>query len=323
MRKILFVVTLLLVSLLFVSCMPKNEEPAFKDSFSPANGTKGLEGEVTISWEGMDIDQDDSVKYNLFLGNDPTNLPKVLSETTDTSYSVSTELNERYYWQVEVTDGESSVKSDIFEFWTKGLMDLYVTDYKSGGAVENATVKVFNDEEEIGSYSTDSSGFLNINNPNLSERVTLEILKYGHAKTKIVNLKLDSNSIMDFYATLQPAEFNADPESTNYPIVDIEIWNEDLTTEFQEGDTISGTTVVKVNSSTDYFVTSVIYASFDKIPGSSFMTGNRGYVSNSDELLWPADTYHYVGETPLYIAVYDQNNTQILITKYLILQVLQ
>ena len=258
--------------------MPKNEEPAFKDSFSPANETKGLEGEVTISWEGMDIDQDDSVKYNLFLGNDPTNLTKVLTETTDTSYSVSTELNERYYWQVEVTDGESSAKSDVFEFWTKGL-ELYVSNYNSGPIVKNAKIELLNGDSILEVVYTNENGYADINYPTIPEFVNIKISKDGHALTKIIDVKPEhfiGNKIIE--TQLRDTVLRSSDEyDSNYELNDVSInyyKNDNSPVDITLPATEDFYSVIEITQNTEHHY--IAYGSnWDRIPGSSAMTSDR------------------------------------------------
>lgn len=205
-------------------------------------------------------------------------------------------------------------------------ISIYVTDSKSGPIVEGAEVVVMNaSDTAIATETTDATGMVTVNIPDIdtSEKFNIEITKDGFAKTKIEGLKIYAEDNIEKHFTLKPAELNGDPTASGYPDVTISVYDyenymatDSPTMTYDDGDNITGSVVVEVSSTTDYLVTSTIYASFDKMPGSSYMTGNRGYASDSDELIWPANTYHYLGETPLNVVVYDTNGNQIVIKKY-------
>lgn len=278
MRKILFIVTILLVSFLFVSCIPQNNQPTLKDQFLPADGTKHLEGDVTISWEGTDIDTNDRVRYNLYIGTSPDNLKLVLLDTTKTSYTFSTKLNKRYFWKVEATDVYSTVSSNVFQFWTKGI-EVYVSNFSSGPIVQNAKVQLLDGDSVIEETSTDENGYADINNPSMPEYVDIKISKDGYALTKIFDVKRDyfiGNKKIE--TQLRDTVLRSSDEyDANYKLNDLTI------NYYKLDDTPVDTTlpatenfysVIEITQNTEHQY--IAYGSnWDRIPGSSSMTSDR------------------------------------------------
>jgi len=253
-------------------------EAGLEGSFSPANGTKGLEGEVIVSWGGLDIGQDTNVKYNLFIGKGPTNLAKVLSETTKTNYSVFTKLNEKYYWQVEATNGETSVKSDVFEFWTKGL-EIYVSKYNSGPIVQNAKIQLLDGNTVIEEVLTNANGYADINYPLMPKYVDIKISKDGHALTKIIDVKPEyfiGNKIIE--TQLREASIRTSDEyDGDYVLNDVSInyyKNDDSPVDITLPATEDFYSVIEIKQNTEHQY--IAYGSnWDRIPGSSTMTSDR------------------------------------------------
>lgn len=249
-----------------------------KDQFLPADGTKHLDGDVTISWSGTDLDTKDVIKYNLYIGESADNLSKVVSNTTKTSYDFSAELNKRYYWQVEVTDGEASVKSKVFEFWTKGL-EVYVSNFSSGPIVQNAKVQLLDGDSIIEEAWTDANGYVDINYPSMPAMVNIKISKDGYALTKIFDVKKDhfiGNKKIETQLRKTVLR-SSDEYDANYKLNDLTI------NYYKLDDTPVDTTlpatedfysVIEITQNTEHQY--IAYGSnWDRIPGSSAMTSDR------------------------------------------------
>lgn len=89
--------------------------PAFDPN--PAMGVAINAGEITLQWEGLDLDGD-TLSYSVYL--DTTSPPTtLLGATNENSYTTTVNTNTIYYWRIVSADtaGNSS-QSEIFEFRT-------------------------------------------------------------------------------------------------------------------------------------------------------------------------------------------------------------
>jgi hypothetical protein len=96
----------------------ENYAPFPASVVAPARGsTVGAGANITLEWEGGDIDND-ILEYEVYLDNNET--PVTLAGTTsDTSLEVSLTSGLTYYWQVITRDQEGNTsRSEIFEFKT-------------------------------------------------------------------------------------------------------------------------------------------------------------------------------------------------------------
>lgn len=85
---------------------------------SPEMGSSVASGDVTLVWNGEDID-DDIDSYDVYL--DTTNPPqtKIVSEITTNSLTANLNSNTVYYWYVFSRDSQNNTStSEIFEFRT-------------------------------------------------------------------------------------------------------------------------------------------------------------------------------------------------------------
>lgn len=193
---------------------------------------------------------------------------------------------------------------------------VYVTDAKSGPAVDDAKVTV-----NGLTANTDESGMatftLNISED--STLLTIEATKMNHALTKVDGLMLNVGETKKLYLTLRKAELNPDPDTQELPEVEFKVYDYYTFEEINlDSSVISGPIVVTVAAtpkSNDHI--NIIYTSLGKTPGSSFMTGYRGYTSGATELAFAFNTFDYNGLTDLHITVYDYNDNQIEIVKYI------
>lgn len=198
---------------------------------------------------------------------------------------------------------------------------VYVTDAKSGPAVADATVTV-----NGLTAKTDESGMatftLNISEDSTS--LTIEATKMNHALTKVDGLMLNVGETKKIYLTLRKAELNPDPDTQILPEIDFHVYDyskyiSGILDEISlDSSIVAGPIVVTVAAtpkSNDHI--NIIYASLGKTPGSSFMTGDRGYTSGASEVAFAFNTFDYNGLTDLHITVYDYNDNQIELVKYL------
>ena len=75
---------------------------------NPINGITLDQSEVILQWSSVDNDND-TLYYDLYLGETSNNLSRVLSSTQESSYELSDlKSNTTYYWKVNVKDNKSN-----------------------------------------------------------------------------------------------------------------------------------------------------------------------------------------------------------------------
>jgi len=101
-----------------------NYPPSEPSNPSPENGATGVSVKPTLSWQASTDDDEDTVKYDLYLGTDEKNLeenPLVKVSDLDTnSYEFTQPLNygTTYYWKVVAKDGKGEASGPIWNFTT-------------------------------------------------------------------------------------------------------------------------------------------------------------------------------------------------------------
>lgn len=101
-----------------------NNPPTSPVAIQPEDGAVGLEQTVEFSWDATDP-ENDSLTFSLEIRNSSTNDVLNYTEITDTTYTVQgLEYNQKYFWQVTVSDGfNTPVLSPIFSFETLDYPD--------------------------------------------------------------------------------------------------------------------------------------------------------------------------------------------------------
>lgn len=106
-----------------------NRPPALPSAPQPANGARGLDPSLTLSWNGFDSDGD-TLTYDVFLYSSDTTLaiPLVLN-TRDTFLSLDgMRFNKMYYWQVVAKDG---INPAVYgEVWSFSVKPFPVDEYR-------------------------------------------------------------------------------------------------------------------------------------------------------------------------------------------------
>ncbi|KLO22992.1 hypothetical protein X275_04295 [Marinitoga sp. 1197] len=286
---------------------------------------------VKFSWDAIDNDNDE-LKYEIYSG----------------TQEASTLIGEKYanFFNTENKDGNYIVvakdpfggiseKEFIYtaptsEITGNATVVVYVTDAKSGPAVSGANITLNGITN-----TTDDSGVATFTISNITDKtiLTIEATKLNHALTKVDGLMLKAGEVKDVYITLRKAELNPDPDTQELPEVDFRVykyndyylWASNGATPENKPEALDIDNVV-INYPIFVEVTAtpvsndhinIIYAALGKTPGSGFMTGDRGYTSGASEVAFVFNTFDYKGLTDLHITVYDYNDNQIEIVKYL------
>lgn len=278
---------------------------------------------VRFAWNASDVDNDDLL-YSIYSG---TQDASTLLEENRVSSFFNTENKDGNFIIVAMDPfGGIAEKEFTYAAPTSNVTDsatviVYVTDAKSGPAVPDATVTI-NDVTTV----TDKNGMATIvlTNINNETELTIEATKFNHALTKVEGLKIKAGETKDVYITLRKAELNPDPDTQEIPEVEFKVYdyskyiNGTLDEISLDSSVVSGPIVVTIAAtpkSNDHI--NIIYASLGKTPGSGFMTGDRGYTSGATQVAFAFNTFDFNGLTDLHVTVYDYNDNQIEIVKYI------
>jgi len=100
-----------------------NTPPTAPTNLSPANGATGISVTPTLSWQASTDPDEDSVTYDLYLGEAQDDLSVKASDLGTNSYEFEEplEYGTTYYWQVVAKDGRGGeASSDVWSFTTMG-----------------------------------------------------------------------------------------------------------------------------------------------------------------------------------------------------------
>ena len=98
----------------------ENYAPFTATILSPTSGAAvdASNGLVTLSWEGNDPDEGDSLTYTIYFDEvDGLQDPQTANtDITETSLEVEVEDGTTYYWRVKTSDGTSSSFTLVYSF---------------------------------------------------------------------------------------------------------------------------------------------------------------------------------------------------------------
>ena len=124
--------------------------------------------EVSLSWEGSDPNENDTLAYTLFFGQDPTSLDVLATEINVQNYTLERLITgETYYWQIQSTDSKGATSlSDLsgFTVYEKVFEGDYVIS-------DQATAAIFSTEGytrvtgslQLNGENIDITGLSNLN----------------------------------------------------------------------------------------------------------------------------------------------------------------
>ena len=96
----------------------ENYAPFPATIISPTSGATvdATDGKITLSWEGNDPDETDSLKYTIYFDNVDGLQDPVKENISETSLEVNVESGTTYYWRVKTSDGTSSSFTLVYSF---------------------------------------------------------------------------------------------------------------------------------------------------------------------------------------------------------------
>ena len=96
----------------------ENYAPFPATILSPTSGAAvdANNGSITLSWEGNDPDEGDSLTYTIYFDEVDGLQDPIEEELTETTLEVSVESGTTYYWRVKTSDGKSSSFTLVYSF---------------------------------------------------------------------------------------------------------------------------------------------------------------------------------------------------------------
>ena len=89
---------------------------------SPGAAVDAVNGVVAIEWEGNDPDPNDLLRYTIYVDSNSESVSTFetpdasQTDLTLTTFDLSVESGQTYYWSIKTTDGENSSYSPVFSF---------------------------------------------------------------------------------------------------------------------------------------------------------------------------------------------------------------
>ena len=96
----------------------ENYAPFPATILSPTSGAAldANNGSITLSWEGNDPDEGDSLTYTIYLDEVDGLQDPIEEDSSETELEVSVESGTTYYWRVKTSDGKSSSFTLVYSF---------------------------------------------------------------------------------------------------------------------------------------------------------------------------------------------------------------
>ena len=96
----------------------ENYAPFPATILSPSSGAAvdTNNGSITLSWEGNDPDEGDSLTYTIYFDEVDGLQDPIEEDSSETELEVSVESGTTYYWRVKTSDGKSSSFTLVYSF---------------------------------------------------------------------------------------------------------------------------------------------------------------------------------------------------------------
>ena len=96
----------------------ENYAPFPATILSPTSGAAvdDNNGNITLSWEGNDPDEGDSISYTIYFDEVDGLQDPIEEDVLESSLEVSVESGTTYYWRVKTSDGKSSSFTLVYSF---------------------------------------------------------------------------------------------------------------------------------------------------------------------------------------------------------------
>ena len=96
-----------------------NHIPFIPQMLSPTNNSTISGTSTTLKWSGSDVDVNDIISFDVYLGTEATPTTKIINNKTVTSYDATLQATKIYYWKVVVRDNKGGeTNGQIWSFRT-------------------------------------------------------------------------------------------------------------------------------------------------------------------------------------------------------------
>lgn len=148
-----------------------NRPPNVLKIVYPKNASNDVPEDVVLKWEASDPDKD-PILYDVFMGTNPFNMKKIVTDSPYNYAKVSLENGKKYYWKVVAKDKKGGMLESTTLFFSTREIIIDVTYPKDGEMVERSEIiisgKVKNysgkvrikiNERDVGEFLTDEEGY--------------------------------------------------------------------------------------------------------------------------------------------------------------------
>ncbi|OHD81724.1 MAG: hypothetical protein A2355_07455 [Spirochaetes bacterium RIFOXYB1_FULL_32_8] len=126
-----------------------NGAPSIPLLLTPATNATDIIRTPVLTWQPSSDPENETVTYDIYLGTESANLPKIVSDTATTTTTITNELvlNTLYYWRVTAKDTFGNTTSSAGSFTTETFKVTSVTPLNNATGIDaNTTITVtFND----------------------------------------------------------------------------------------------------------------------------------------------------------------------------------
>lgn len=96
-----------------------NHVPFSPQLVSPTNNATIVGATTTLKWSGSDVDVNDILSYDVYLGTDANPTSKIVENKTSTSFEATLQATKIYYWKVVVRDNKGGeTNGQVWSFKT-------------------------------------------------------------------------------------------------------------------------------------------------------------------------------------------------------------
>lgn len=96
-----------------------NHIPFIPQMLSPTNNSTISGTSTTLKWSGSDVDVNDILSFDVYLGTEANPTTKIINNKTVTSYDATLQATKIYYWKVVVRDNKGGeTNGQIWSFRT-------------------------------------------------------------------------------------------------------------------------------------------------------------------------------------------------------------
>ncbi|KUK92226.1 MAG: Peptidase S8 and S53 subtilisin kexin sedolisin [Thermotogales bacterium 46_20] len=311
MKRVILFGSLILLLLMALTACPPGLRPIVA-----ILGPEGYDiepGDVLLEWAVDDPAGTDWV-VDVFFGDDPEDLEKVVDSERVTSVLVDAEGNQTYYWKVVAkgsTGLETSSRLVSFTTWDPDKAAIiHLVSYTSGPPAIGVEVSVYDHDsgEVVGVFTSDGEGRVVLLLEEVPEYTDLKLRKHGYALSQVAGLMWERLSEKGFEVVIKPAELNPDPGTQSLPEVAVDFLSLDDTPLDITGK-ISQDFKVHVEAASENHM-NIIYAALGYVPSAGFF-GPRGYAPDSNTLDYTVTIDGYDGITEFHVVVYDYNDNRV------------